>query len=243
MSKVTVEFFHDVICVYCFPMSYQMRKLAEKMPEVEIVHRSYALVASEEDFVKSFGSRAAAKDAIVGHWEQANQIDELHRINIAGMQKATFPFPGSMKGLTACKAAYFVAGSNGYWDVFDSLQNALFVQSKNIEDQDVMRECIRSCGIDVLKWEQHYNSADTLEAVKKDLLLAEQYGIDLIPCLIINGTNPLSGVHSLEEIVQAIRAAEESQDTEEPRDGGAAKGAAIIPGAACRLDGDKISCD
>lgn len=244
MSKVTVEFFHDVICSFCFPMSYRMRKLAETMPEVEIIHRSYALIKSNQDFDEMFGSRAAAKKEIVGHWEQANQNDDLHRMNIAGMQKTEFPFPGSMKALIACKAAYFTAGSDGYWDVFDSLQNALFVQNKDIEDRDVMNECIRSSKIDISKWEKHYNNSETAEAVEKDLLLAEQYGIDLIPCLIINGTRRISGAQPLEEIVQAIRDAEKSQDAEKSGDSVEPKGGAVItPGAACRLDGDKMSCD
>lgn len=234
MKKVTVEFFHDVICVFCFPMSYRMRQLAKLMPEVEIVHRSYALIGSDREFDEMFGSRAAAKKEIVGHWEQANQNDDLHRINIAGMMKTEFPFPGSMKALTACEAAYFVAGSDGYWNVFDSLQNALFVENRDIEDKDVMEECIRSCGIDFSKWEQHYNSADTAEAVKKDLLLAEQYGIELIPCLIINGEERISGAQSLEEIVQGIRKVQDGEESKE---------STITPGAACRLDGDQMSCD
>lgn len=47
MSKITIEFFHDVICSFCFPMSYRMRRLQEMMPDVEIVHRSFALFKSE----------------------------------------------------------------------------------------------------------------------------------------------------------------------------------------------------
>ena len=78
VKKIVVEFFHDVICSFCFPMSYRMRKLQEMMPEIEIVHRSYALVKSERDFDRMFGSRKAAKEEIIGHWEHANKNDDLH---------------------------------------------------------------------------------------------------------------------------------------------------------------------
>ncbi|HCW73424.1 MAG TPA: DsbA family protein, partial [Clostridiaceae bacterium] len=37
MNKITIEFFHDVICSFCFPMSYRMRQLQKLMPEIEIV--------------------------------------------------------------------------------------------------------------------------------------------------------------------------------------------------------------
>ena len=103
MSKVVIEFFHDVICSFCFPMSYRMRQLQVMMPEVQIVHRSFALAKSERDFDVMFGSRAAAKAEIMSHWEHANQNDDLHRFNIAGMRQTDFPFPSSMKVLTLAK--------------------------------------------------------------------------------------------------------------------------------------------
>lgn len=148
MNKVTIEFFHDVICSFCFPMSYRMRKLAGMMPEVEVVHRSFALVKEEYDFDRMFGSRAAAKNEILSHWEHANQNDDLHRFNIQGMRQTNFPFPTSMKGLIACKAAFFVGGDAAYWDVFDALQNALFVQNRNIGEQNVIDDVIRETDID-----------------------------------------------------------------------------------------------
>lgn len=231
MNKVTIEFFHDVICSFCFPMSYRMRQLQKMMPEVQIVHRSYALVKSEQDFDAMFGSRAAAKTEILSHWEQANQNDDLHRFNISGMHQAEFPFPTSMKALIACKAAYFTEGDAGYWDVFDALQNALFVQNRNIEEQDVINECIRQSDIDFTKWEQHYNSGNTKEAVEKDLLLANKYGVNVVPCLIIDGKYQISGAQPLAQIIQAIREAAKTQEN------------SLSTGAACRLDGGKINCD
>ncbi|MCW2277243.1 DsbA family oxidoreductase [Heliophilum fasciatum] len=231
MNKVTVEFFHDVICSFCFPMSYRMRQLQKMMPEVQIVHRSYALVKSERDFDEMFGSRAAAKAEILSHWEQANQNDDLHRFNISGMYQADFPFPTSLKALTACKAAYFTAGDAGYWDVFDALQHALFVQNRNIEERDIINDCIRQSGIDFATWEQHYNSDDTKEAVEKDLILAKQYGVHAVPCLIIEGKYRISGAQPLAQIIQAIGSAVETQEQTPPA------------GASCRLDGSKIKCD
>jgi predicted DsbA family dithiol-disulfide isomerase len=237
MNKITIEFFHDVICSFCFPLSYRMRQLQEMLPEVQIVHRSFALVKSEQDFDVMFGSRATAKAEILSHWEQANQNDDLHRFNIAGMQRASFSFPTSMKVLTACKAAYFTAGDAGYWDVFDALQNALFVQNLNIEEQDIINDCVRKSGIDFLKWEQHYSSAATTEAVEKDFLLAEQYGIHGVPCLIIDGKYRVSGAQPLAQIIQSITKATEAAEATEaqvqrPEDG-----------AACRLDRGSIKCD
>lgn len=205
MNKIVIEFFHDVICSYCFPMSYRMRRLQAVMPEVRIVHRSFALVKVESEFDGQFGSRAAAKDEILRHWEHANQNDDLHRFNIEGMRQADFPFPSSMKALTACKAAFFTAGDAAYWDVFDALQTALFVENRNIDDPGVMNDCVKTSGIDFPEWERHYTNSATREAVESDLLLANRYGIHSVPCLVINGSHRISGAQPLEQILRSVR--------------------------------------
>lgn len=231
MSKTTIEFFHDVICSFCFPMSYRMRQLQKMMPEAQIVHRSYALVKSERDFDMMFGSRAAAKAEIMSHWEHANLNDDLHRFNISGMRQTDFLFPSSMKGLIACKAAYFVAGDAGYWDVFDALQNALFVLNQNIEENEIIEGCIRKSGIDFDSWVQHYNSEETRDAVEKDFLLVKQYNIQGVPALVINRNQQISGAQPLSKIIQVIEEITKGKEQ------------STSDGASCRLVDGKFECD
>ncbi len=207
MSKIQIEFFHDVICSFCFPMSYRMRQIAEMMPEVEIVHRSFALIKDEQDFDRMFGSREAAKEEIVTHWEQANKNDDLHRFNIAGMLETDFLFPTSMPGLVACKAASFVGGDAAYWDVFDALQQALFVQNGNIGDQDVLDAIIKETGIDLEQWKVHCGDPKTQQAVEEDFRLVQEYGVNVVPCLIINGKQITRGAQPVRRIIQAIQSA------------------------------------
>lgn len=212
-------------------MSYRMRQLQKLMPEARIVHRSYALVKSARDFDLMFGSRADAKAEILDHWEIANENDDLHRFNISGMEQANFPFPTSIKGLLACKAAYFVAGDAGYWDVFDALQNALFVQNRNIEENEVIFDCVKKSGIDFSAWEQHYYSEKTKEAVESDLLLAKQYNVQGVPCLIIDGKQRISGAQPLSRIVQLVTSFVDLNAQN------------LNTGATCELVDGKINCE
>lgn len=228
--SVTIEFFHDAICSFCFPMSYRMRQLKALRPDVRVVHRSFALVRTERDFDRMFGSRAAAKDEILSHWEHANQNDDLHRFEIEGMRQTDFPFPTSMPALIACKAASFVGGEDAYWDVFDALQHALFVQNRNIEDEDVIRECVRQSGWDFEAWERHNTRPETVSAVEKDLALVEQYRIQSVPTLVVNGEHRVAGAQSLERILRAVdRAAANAETTE-------------ATGGVCRHAGDTMVC-
>lgn len=205
MIKIRIEFFHDVICSFCFPMSYRMRQLKAQFPEVEIVHRSFALVKEVRDFDDMFGSRERAKAEVLGHWVHANQNDDLHRFNIDGMRKADFPFPESMLGLRACKAASKVAGEAGYWDVFDGLQEAFFMKSQNIGDVTIIEQVVKSTQVDFEEWKRYFEDPATLMAVEDDLMLARDYRITSVPTLIINGTKRIIGAQGLDAIIAAVK--------------------------------------
>jgi len=205
MSKIRIEFFHDVICSFCFPMSYRMRQLKAQFPEVEIVHRSFALVKEVRDFDDMFGSRERAKAEVLGHWVHANHNDDYHRFNIDGMRKADFPFPESMLGLRACKAASKVAGEAGYWDVFDGLQEAFFMKSQNIGDVTIIEQVVKSTQVDFEEWKRYFEDPATLMAVEDDLMLARDYHITSVPTLIINGTKRISGAQGLDAIIAAVK--------------------------------------
>lgn len=205
MTKLNVEFFHDVICSFCYPMSYRMRKISEEMEELNIIHKSYALAPDDKTYETQFGSRKNVKDEIVRSWEYANQNDDLHRFNIEGMKKTDFLFPTSTKALKAAKAARLVKDEALYWDVYDALQKALFTDNKNIEDDEVIFEIIKSTNTDFDKWLEMYNSQEVVEAVDSDLYLAKQYGVKSVPALIIDQKYILSGAQPYDVILESLK--------------------------------------
>ncbi|WP_430602115.1 hypothetical protein IGJ02_002365 [Enterococcus sp. DIV0724b] len=208
---ITIEFFHDVICSFCFPMSYRMRQVQKEMPEIKIIHRSFALARNEEDHERMFGSRENAKSEILSHWVHANQNDDLHRFNIEGMQEADFLFPTSMNGLLAAKAAGVVGGETGYWAIFDALQTGLFVNSQNIDDITVIESIVKDSSIDFEKWQQAFTDPTTLALVEDDFRLANAYQLTGVPALIVNGKYLISGAQPIEQIIQAIQSIKEKE--------------------------------
>lgn len=206
-QMLKIEFFHDVICSFCFPMSARMRRLAEKYNNIEISHRSFALGWSGEDFVRSFGSREAVKPEVLNHWAHANENDDEHRFNIEGMRGADFNFPISRPGLVAAKAAAIVGGDAAYWDLFDRIQEKLFVQSRNIEDISVLEEAVKETAIDFDAWKAAFEDPATEQAVLADLQLARAYGVNSAPTLVINQKYALPGAipqEQLEQIFQQV---------------------------------------
>lgn len=208
-----VEFFHDVICSFCFPMSNRMRKITSKYSNIDVVHRSFALGWEPDHFIQMFGSREAVKPEVLNHWEHANQNDDDHRFNIEGMREADFNFPTSKNGLKAAKAAGILGGNDAYWDAFDAIQNALFVENKNIEDFDILKAAVATTNLDIDQWEAQYQKAETEEAVLQDLATVQAYGIQGAPALVINQKYLISGAQPTEVIENQLKqiAEEEGQ--------------------------------
>ena len=233
-----VEFFHDVICSFCFPMSYRMRKVAEKYPKLDIVHRSFALGWEKEQFVQMFGSHEAVKPEVLGHWEHANQNDDEHRFNIDGMREADFLFPTSKKSLKAAKAVGIIANQAAYWDVFDGLQHALFVENRDIDDVTVIEDVVQKTSIDFGEWKTQFENPATEEAVIEDLERVKAYGIQGAPALVINQKYLISGAQPQDVIEKTIEKIAEDE-------GFQLKGLEIMgdTGAACNVVDGQWMCD
>lgn len=202
-----VEFFHDVICSFCFPMSYRMRKVAAKYPRLNIQHRSFALGWEADAFIQMFGSHEAVKPEVMSHWEHANQNDDEHRFNIEGMKEQDFLFPTSKNGLKTAKAAGLLAGEAAYWDVFDALQKALFVDNRDVSDLAVIEEIIKETDIDFEAWQTQLAKAETEAAVIEDLQRVQAYGIQGAPAIVINQKYLISGAQLqavIEETIEKI---------------------------------------
>lgn len=199
-----IEFFHDTICSFCFPMSNRMRKISEKYPEVEVEHRSFALGYEVKDFERTFGSHEAVKPEVLNHWEQANQNDDDHRFNIEGMKETDFDFPHSKPGLKAAKAAGIIAGEEGYWEVFDAIQYGLFVENRNTADMDVLENIVESTSINFDGWKEQFEKEETEKAVFADFERANAFGLQGVPALVIDEKYLISGAQPQNVIEQAI---------------------------------------
>ncbi|MGM0123159.1 hypothetical protein IGI37_000525 [Enterococcus sp. AZ194] len=235
-----IEFFHDVICSFCFPMSYRMREVKEELPEIEIIHRSFALGWEPADFEAMFGSRKAVKPEVLNHWAHANQNDTLHRFNIDGMKQTDFDFPTSKNGLLAAKAALLTGTQETYWEVFDKLQEGLFIRNLNIEEVVVIEDLIKETSVNFSDWQKAFHSTETLNAVKKDFELAEAYGLKGVPALIIDGKYLISGAQPKENIVATISELLEKEK----------KAPALVSldtdealGGSCNFEDGKWNCD
>lgn len=200
--KIQIEFFHDVLCAWCFAISPRVRKLVRENSDIEIIHRSFALAPNPDAIAQIFGSKENGKKEILNHWRMANENDDEHRINAELMEQRDFDYPWSIPGLLACKSAELQGGQIAHWDMFDRIQKAHLVECLNIADFDVLKMCAKDIELDVERWESDYNSEIVFQNLAYDLEISKHYGINGVPALVANGRYGVVGAHKYDVLLR-----------------------------------------
>ena len=186
MPELRIDFFHDVLCVWCFLASARLRRIVKDYPQLNIVHHAFALAPEPDSISRMFGDSIQGKEEIMGHWAAAGAQPDGEAINVVLMRSRTFPYPYSMPGLLACKAAELQGGMIAHWNMFDRVQQAHAVEARNIVDPAVLKDCAAEIGLDVDRWEADFASPEAKQAVQADLREAEQWGVNAVPTMIFN---------------------------------------------------------
>lgn len=207
-SSIQIEFFHDVLCAWCYALSPRIRKLVQEFPDIKVIHRSFALAPSQKRLEEMFGSKQDAKEEILNHWRAANENDDAHRIKAEVMLTKSFDYPYSLPPLMACKEAELQGGQESHWNYFDRIQRAHLTECLNVNDMDVLIQCAADIGLDVQKFKDDLISTEGKkkleDALDADNYLARQYGVNSVPTLVINGKWILSGAHKYDFIKNIV---------------------------------------
>lgn len=196
---MTIEFFHDVLCAWCYAFSPRVRKLVEEFPEIQVIHRAFPLAPEPISIAEMFGSKERGKEEILKHWEAANINDDQHRINTQLMMTKDFDYPYSTPGLLACKAAEKQGGQAMHWDYFDRLQKAHLSECRNIADKEVLLDVARELGLNMEQFEKDMESKETMQALQEDIERAMELGVSATPTLVANG-HSLAGAVSYQRL-------------------------------------------
>ena len=182
-TPLTVDFFHDVVCGWCYVMSPRLRQVAAELG-VTVRQRSFVLQESPEQMRRVFGSMERAKRVILGHWEACARHDDTPRIDIEGMRGETFDYPSGLAGALACQAAHLLAGEAGHWDLFDAIQRAHLSEHRNVGDTAVLLDIAAALGFDRPEFARVMQGEEARRRVREDRAAAARLGIDSIPTLV-----------------------------------------------------------
>ena len=188
MARLTLDFYHDVVCGWCFNISPRLRRLAEEF-DLEVRHRCFILQDSKRQMVAAFGSMARAKDTILRHWVACRAAsDRPEAFDTEGMRAAPFDYPHGLPTALACKAAERMAGQSGHWDMFDALQRAHISQARNVADPAVLQAVAGEAGFDVGAFARVMAQHATRSGVEADRTLARRHRVVSVPTIIVQET-------------------------------------------------------
>lgn len=205
---LTIDFFHDTVCCWCYNISARMRGLATEF-DLDIRHRTFVLQASKQEMAERWGHPGQAKATILGHWKTCRRTsDRPDMVNIDAMARAPFDYPHGMEAALACKAAQEVAGQAGHWDMFDRIQRAHLSEAQNIADPAVLARLAGKAGFDPIRIARLMRDPAIAIAVEADRQRARRMQVHAIPALIVRetGTRLING--PLGDLRAQLRAAQ-----------------------------------
>jgi len=185
---LTVDFFHDVVCGWCFNISPRLRVLAAEF-DIHVRHRTFVLQESREQMIAVFGSMDQAKETILGHWAACRAASDTPELfNIEDMRAASFEYPYGLPAALFCKAAERLAGQEAHWDMFDGIQKAHIVEAHNVADMDVLLDIAADQGFDRDRVRRAVFDPGTRSAVVADRQLARRMQVTSVPTVIVRET-------------------------------------------------------
>ena len=188
MPRLTIDFFHDVVCCWCFNISSRMRDLAAQF-DLDIRHRTFVLQASRAEMAARWGTPEDARETILGHWAVCRGVsDRPELVDIDAMRAAPFAYPHGMIAARGCKAAEQLGGQAAHWDMFDRLQRAHLTEARNVADPATVLDVARELAFEAGAFARVFDDPATAQAVEADRQCARALQVRSIPTLIVRET-------------------------------------------------------
>ncbi|MGO4917857.1 DsbA family oxidoreductase [Pseudogemmobacter sp. W21_MBD1_M6] len=207
MASLTIDFFHDVVCCWCFNISSRMRDLAAEF-DLDIRHRTFVLQASRSEMVARWGMPEDARATILGHWAVCREVsDRPELVNIDAMRAALFDYPHGMTAALGCKAAERLGGQAAHWEMFDCLQREHLTEARNIADPATVLHAARELGFEPTAFAEVFYDPKTAQGVEADRQHARALQVRSIPTLIVRETGARLINGPREDLAAQLRAA------------------------------------
>ncbi|MBZ6527111.1 DsbA family protein [Aerococcaceae bacterium DSM 111021] len=187
-----IEFFHNSVCSHCYIQSRRLQKILKEFPEAKVIHRSFPLNV-KNNHPKKLVTVSEREDTI-SKWKRANRVDEEKRFNVEALEAGDdFVKPTSYLAERAIKATSKVSDETAQWEFSDAIQQAYFEDLEDISDIAVLERIVTQLGINLFEWRKAFEDTTLDEEINADFALAESYGLDYIPALVVNGEKIIKG--------------------------------------------------
>lgn len=192
-----IQVFSDYVCPYCYLGAFPLRQAAAKTG-AQVVWRAFQLRKSGPPKFDPRGER------MTEGWR--NSIYPMaERLGVEVNQPSQAPLTRF-----AHEAAAWARSQGRFEPLHDGLFRAHFVEGKDIGEMATLKEIAWRAGLNPGELEKALDEQRMAEEVDEDLLIAETYGVTLVPAFVIGG-HLLQGVQEESTLVRAIEMARDGK--------------------------------
>jgi predicted DsbA family dithiol-disulfide isomerase len=234
--RMKVEVWSDVVCPFCYIGKRQLEAALAQWPERDRVHvawKSFQLAPdTKTDPARNPVQNLAEKKGwtLEQAWQAVASITE--RARAVGL---SFNYEEAKVANTfdAHRLEQFAASRGKGDDMTERLFAAYFVEGRNVGDHETLTELASGVGLPAADVRRMLGSGQFAAQVRQDLQEAARFGINAVPCFVLDRKYAVSGAQDSSVLLQALR--QSLSEWQPSLDPAASQGAG---GSACDAAGD-----
>ncbi len=214
-----VEIWSDVMCPFCYIGKKQFENalsLFEGRKKVEIFWRSFELNPSIQytegytltEYLSDI--KGMDKDSVKRNFERLTEQGQPLGINF-NFDKA--------KVVNSRKSHRLIQYAKAQ-DLQDAVEEALFyayfTEGKNLEDDSILADIAKKCGINFTEFTEISESQELDQAVNADVYMAQQVGARGVPFFVFDDAYAISGAHGAETFLNVLKTVELKSKNNQP---------------------------
>ena len=207
-TPISVDVISDVVCPWCFIGQKRLDKATQAAPEVDvdIRWRPYQL----DPTIPAEGmDRKAYMLAKFGSEEKLRQIHD-RIVPLGQVEGIDFHFEDIKIAANTLDAHRLIrwaasAGDGVQNRVVKALFAANFERGENISDHETLARIAGENGMDAAVVRTLLASDSDAEAVRQEIVQAQQMGVTGVPCFLIEGRYAVIGAQDADVLADAIR--------------------------------------
>jgi predicted DsbA family dithiol-disulfide isomerase len=207
-KALKVEIWSDIMCPFCYIGKRRLEGALEKFPNadsVEIEWKSFELDASfvakpDDNLIEHLASKYRNSK----EWAQ-NMIDNM--TENAKQSGLDFHFEKAILANShkAHRLLHLAKEYNLGNELKELLLKAYLTDGKNVNDDHTLSELAQDLGLDKTKVEEVLNSNKYSDAVKNDIAIARQIGVQGVPFFVFDNKYAISGAQPEEAFTQTLQ--------------------------------------
>lgn len=205
-----IEIWSDVVCPFCYIGKRQLEAALGQLPDrgrIQVTWRSFQLGPdTKTDPSRNAIQNLAEKKGWTLEFTRQAVSDVAIRAQAVGL---TLDYEQTKVANTfdAHRLLHYATGAGRGDEVAEALFRAYFVEGRNVGDHDTLARLAAGAGLPEHEARAVLCSGRFADDVRRDLQTAAQFGINSVPCFVLDRKYAVSGAQGSPVLLQALQQA------------------------------------